>query len=250
MGPQGPRQGHHQLIDTHAHLHDPAFDDDRDEVMARARAAGVVGVVVPGVEASGWARLRTLAPIHGWRFALGTHPHALPHTTEVPRDLDGACAVGECGLDGGVAVPMDEQVRVLEAHLAVAREAGLPVLLHGYRAHGALVATLRRWAPLRGVLHSYSGGPDLVAEYVRLGLHLSFAGPVTWPNARKPLESLRRVPAERLLAETDAPDQCPAPHRGRSEPAMLPLVIAAMERVRGEALGDVLRRNAVELGLG
>lgn len=250
MGPEGSRQGHRQLIDTHAHLDDAAFDADRDEVMARARAAGVHGVVVPAVEASGWARLRALATAYGWKYALGTHPHALPRSRAVPADLAGACAVGECGLDGGVGVPMAEQIAVLEGHLAVAREAGLPVLLHGFRAHGALVATLRKWAPVRGVLHSYSGGPELVREYVALGLHLSFAGPITWANARKPLESLRRVPRERLLAETDAPDQCPAPHRGRSEPAFLPLVVAAMERLRDEPLADALAANARALGLG
>ncbi len=218
--------------------------------MARARAAGVLGIVVPAVEESGWARLRALSAAYGWRFALGTHPHALPRSRVVPTDLAGACAIGECGLDGGVPVPMDEQVRVLDAHLALAREAGLPVLLHGYRAHGALVAALRRWAPLRGVLHSYSGGPELVSTYVSFGLHLSFAGPITWANARKPLEALRRVPRERLLVETDAPDQCPAPHRGRSEPAMLPLVVAAMERVRGEPLAEALTANARALGFG
>jgi TatD DNase family protein len=99
-------------------------------------------------------------------------------------------------------------------------------------------------------MHSYSGGPELVGAYVALGLHLSFAGAVSWENARKPLNALRRVPLERLLAETDAPDQCPRPHRGRSEPAFVADVIAAMERVRGEPLRNVLTANATALGWG
>ncbi len=203
--------------------------------MARARASGVTGFVVPGVRAAGWERLRALSRQHGWRFALGTHPHALVGSRAVPEDLDGACAIGECGLDGGVPVEMDEQARVLDAHLGVARDAGLPVILHCWRAHDRLPALLRRHGTVRGVLHSYSGGPDLVDEYVRLGLHLSFAGAVTRPSARKPLASLLAVPAERILVETDAPDQCPSPRRGRNEPAFLVDVVAAVARVRAEA---------------
>ncbi|GDX81990.1 deoxyribonuclease [Deltaproteobacteria bacterium] len=216
--------------------------------MARARAAGVRGVLVPAVEEKGWGRLRALSGEFGWRFALGTHPCALSRSRSIPRDLSGASAIGECGLDGRVPVAMDEQVRVLEGHLALARESGLPVVLHGYRAHGALVATLKRWSPVRGVLHSYSGGAELVPIYVGLGLHLSFGGALTWPGARKPLEALMRVPRARLLAETDAPDQRPSPHSGRSEPSMLPLVVAAMERLRGEALAQQLVENAAALG--
>ncbi|MBM4389639.1 MAG: TatD family hydrolase [Deltaproteobacteria bacterium] len=221
------------MIDTHVHLDAAAFDGDRAEVMARARAAGVDEFIVPGVRASSWARLRELSRQHGWRFAVGTHPHALVHGREVPEDIDGACAVGECGLDGGVPVDMDEQARVLEAHLGRARDARLPVILHCWRAHDRLPALLRRHGRVRGVLHSYSGGPDLVDVYVRLGLHLSFAGAVTRPGARKPVEALRRVPAERILVETDAPDQGPGP--GRNEPRFLVDVATAVSRVRPDA---------------
>lgn len=216
--------------------------------MARAAAAGVVGVLVPGVIDRRWPALRDLARRHGWRFAVGTHPQCLPESRAIPDDLDGASAIGECGLDGPTPVPMEEQVRVLEGHLALARDANLPLILHCVRAHGVMLATLRRFAPLRGVMHSYSGGAELVRDYVALGLHLSFAGPITWDNARKPVEALRRVPRDRLLAETDAPDQCPRPHRGRSEPAHLADVVAAMERLRGEPLRAALRENAASLG--
>jgi TatD DNase family protein len=238
------------MVDTHAHLDGPSFDADRAAVMARARAAGVMAVVVPATAASGWARLRNLAAEFGWQFALGTHPHALVRGARVPDDLSGACAVGECGLDGGVPVPMEEQERVLHAHLAAARDAELPVILHCWRGHHRLPALLRRFGTVRGVLHSYSGGAELVDTYVRLGLHLSFAGSITRAIARRPIEALRRVPLSRLLVETDAPDQCPSPGRGRSEPAMLPLVVAAMERARGEPMAAALAANARELGFG
>lgn len=233
-----------RLVDTHCHLDDSRFDADRPEVLARA--AGI-DVVVPGTHAAQWPRLRAQAADWGVRFAVGTHPHCLPDGLDVPEDLDGACAIGECGLDHAVPVAMETQERVFAAHVAVAVDADLPLLLHCYRAHPSMLRVLRRFSRVRGVMHSYSGGPELLAEYLALGLHISLAGVVTYPNARKPLNTLRRVPLERLLAETDAPDQCPRPHRGRNEPAFLPHVIAAMEAARGEPLADVLTRNADEL---
>jgi TatD DNase family protein len=236
------------VIDTHCHLDDPRFDGDREAVLARARAAGVLRVLVPGVRAEQWPRLRRDAARLGFSFGVGTHPQVLPESRAVPDDVTGAVAVGECGLDGPTPVPMDEQERVLAGHLALARETGLPLVLHCWRAHHRMLPLLRRWAPLRGVMHSYSGGPELVADYLALGLHISFTGSVSWEGAKKPLHSLLRVPRERLLCETDAPDQCPRPHRGRNEPAFLPHVVEAMERVRGEPLRDVLAENAAALG--
>lgn len=237
------------MLDSHCHLDDARYDADRAEVWDRAQRAGVSRVLVPGVHPRQWGRLRALARASGWSFALGTHPQCLPEGGgAAPDTLDGAVAVGECGLDGPTPTPMAEQERVLEAHLAVAREAGLPVILHCYRAHHRMLPLLRRWAPLRGVMHSYSGGPELVDAYVALGLHLSFAGAITWEGARRPVNALRRVPRERLLAETDGPDQCPRPHRGRSEPAYLVDVVAAMERLRDEPLVEALDANARALG--
>lgn len=240
------------MIDTHCHLDDPRYDADREAVLVRARAAGVEGVLIPGLRAAQWPRVRALAASAGGRFALGTHPCCLADLgvdePVLPADVTGARAIGECGLDGGAAAPLERQEAVLEAHLALARDTGLPVVLHAWRAHHRLLPLLRRWAPVRGVMHAYSGGPDLVDAYVALGLHLSFAGAITWPRARRPVAALRRVPRDRLLVETDGPDQCPSPHRGRSEPAWLPDIVAAMERHRGEPLREQLAANAAALG--
>lgn len=241
------------LTDTHCHLDDPCFDADRDLCLSRAVEAGVIRGVIPGVSRPQWARARALAARYGWKYAVGTHPMSLPEHADVPGqgapdEIEGAVAIGECGLDGTVPVDMEVQERVLSAHLALAREAGLPVILHGYRAHDRLLPLLRRWAPLRGVLHSYSGGPELVDDYVALGLHLSMGGPITWEKARKPVLTLQKIPKDRLLAETDAPDQCPRPWRGRNEPAFLVVIVEAMERLRGEPLRDVLEQNARSLG--
>jgi TatD DNase family protein len=114
--------------------------------------------------------------------------------------------------------------------------------VHVLRAHDAAPRILREERAAAGVLHSYSGGADLVATYAALGLAFSFAGPVTYANARKPLEAARAIAPELLLAETDAPDQAPAAHRGgRSEPAYVRDVIAGLAAARGEPHDEIVR---------
>ena len=215
--------------------------------MARCAAVGVSRVVVPAVRRSGWPRLRALAAEFGWTWAIGTHPHALVAEPFVPDAPNGAQAIGECGLDGGVPVAMEEQERILSGHLALAHEAGLPVILHCWRAHHRLLPLLRRFGTTRGVLHSYSGGEQLVRDYVSAGLYLSFSGVICRSEARRPHAALRAVPRERLLLETDAPDQ--APGGGRNEPNRVINVLRAAEVVRGEPLESVVVQNARDLGL-
>lgn len=246
------------MIDTHCHLDSPAFDGDREQALARARAVGVTDVVVPAVEPSGWPGLVTLGASHpGLHVALGIHPQALPgmapsgddrHLADLEALLarGGAVAVGECGLDGPsveAGAPLDRQRAVLRGHLAIARRLGLPVLLHTLRVHDAMLEELARdGLPSGGVLHSFSGSAEQVPAFAALGLHFSFAGPVTYEGARKPLAAARSVAPDRLLVETDAPDQSPHPHRGtRNEPAHLPLVLGAVALARGVTPGELER---------
>jgi TatD DNase family protein len=214
----------------------------------------VTDLVVPAIGPDGWERLRAWAQATpGVHFALGIHPQLLPELD--PRgddrrlaDLDaalargGAVGVGECGLDGPGAEPgagpfpaaMARQLAVLEGHLALARKHSLPVLLHCLRAHPALLPLLEAEPlPRGGLLHSYSGSAADVARYAAAGMAFSFAGPVTYERARRPLEAARAVPRDRLLLETDAPDQTPRPHRGRNEPAHLAAVAAAVAAALG-----------------
>ncbi|HET9553987.1 MAG TPA: TatD family hydrolase [Anaeromyxobacteraceae bacterium] len=243
------------MIDTHCHLDKADFDADRAEVLARARAAGVTDLVVPATGPDGWAPLLALAAATpGVHAALAVHPQLLPELDARGddrrlADLDaaigrgGAVGVGECGLDGGsveAGAPMDRQVAVLAGHLAIARRHRLPVLLHGLRAHDPLLALLERdGLPAGGVLHSFSGSAEQVVPFARLGLHFAFAGPVTYERARKPLLAARAVPRDRLLLETDAPDQTPRPHRGRCEPAFLGEVAAAVAAALGLSVAEV-----------
>jgi len=257
-------------IDTHAHLDLPRFGDDADRraAAARAQAAGIVAVVIPGVEPAGWdrlltsaAQLRESAPFVGFHTALGIHPQTLP---EIGSDHDaghceqleqrvlaapaGMVAIGECGLDFApeieAAAPRARQIAVLAAHLALARRTGLPLLLHCLRAHAALLELLQA-APLPpSILHSWSGSAELAALFCRAGHFISFAGSVTLPRARRPLESARAVPADRLLLETDSPDQTPYARRpARNEPAFLLEVAAAVAAARGETLAALAEQT-------
>ncbi len=257
-----PRQA--GVIDSHCHLDVARFDADRPAVVERAWAAGLQGLLVPAIGPSAWEGLL------GWpardgrvQVALGIHPQLLPELPEALDDvqlerLDGllqrgvACAVGECGLDGAVTAqaPLARQLKVLDGQLRLAHRHQLPLILHCQRAHPALQAWLERVRlPEAGaVLHSYSGGAERVSAYRAHGCWFSFAGPVSWAEARRPVEALRAVPAQWLLAETDAPDQTPAPYRGqRCEPAFLGEVVEAMARHRGverEGLANQLSDNA------
>lgn len=254
------------MIDTHCHLDMPRFDLDRDAVVTRARAAGVTAMVIPGVEPDRWALTEAQAS-PGERFiALGIHPQVVPDLDDavIQRGLgdlatrlraSGAVAVGECGLDTTIDLaiaPMDRQRRVLEAHIEIARTLDLPLILHVLRAHDDALRVLRaaRLPRNPGAIHSFSGSAELAKQYLALGFHLSFAGSVTRTNARRPVESARITPIERLLVETDAPDQAPngAPPSGpdgrRCEPAHLGLTIARLASIRGEDPLELARSTA------
>jgi TatD DNase family protein len=246
------------MLDTHCHLDDARYDTIIDEVESRRLAAGV-RVLVPGVSRESWDALRRRALANRWLYAVGTHPERLKDAKDpVPCGAIGAVAIGECGLHRPSEVPMERQSAVLLGHLELARSLDLPVILHCVRAHDVLPVILRTFcgkSKLRGVLHSYSGGADMVAVYASFGLHLSFGGAITWPNARRPIEALRRVSLQHLLLESDGPDQAPrfapAIWSHGSEPAMMPALYRHAAELRGTApdtFTAAVARNVADLG--
>lgn len=248
------------MIDSHCHLDLAAFDRDREDVLARAAAAGVEGILVPAIRPATWDAVRALAG--GLvRIALGIHPQIVPELDPSERALTpealaqaardaGALAIGECGLDGATG-ERELQEDLLRRHVRAARLAQLPLVVHVLRAHDLAPRVLReeRAHEVGGVMHSYSGGAELVPIYRDLGFAFSFAGPVTYDNARRPLEAVRAVPADLLLVETDAPDQAPAKHRGgRSEPAFVAEIVAAIAAATGrDDIATVTTANARRL---
>ena len=244
-------------IDAHCHLDVARFDADRAAVMACAEAQGITGYLVAGVDPEGWRRQRQLAAAHrSVAWVAGLHPVSVAKMDaeerarameELPQCFTGdtpAIGVGETGLDRRFAAPetLPIQVEVMRAHLALARDADLPVVLHVVAAHGHTLDVLRRdgLPAAGGMVHSYSGSADLVAEYVALGLSISFAANVVRPAAKKVRRAVSAVPRDRLLVETDAPDQSPAGPRVRNEPTALLDVARCVAELRGGATDEIL----------
>jgi TatD DNase family protein len=254
-----------QLIDTHTHLDFEMFDDDRAQVIARARNAGVERIVVLGVHAANWQRVWQLAcdepSVHA---ALGLHPvfleeHQDAHVQQLRDWLERLrgepklCAVGEIGLDYYIDNPdIERQQRLLEAQLALAADFSLPVLLHVRRAHAPMIATLKRYKLERsGVIHAFSGSWEEAREYLRLGFRLGLGGAGTWPQAQRMHRVLRQLPLEAIVLETDAPDIPPAGHAGeRNSPELLPEIcrrLADLKGIDAHALAAASYRNSCEL---
>lgn len=202
------------LVDTHCHLDVPPLGDDPAGVLARAAAAGVRRIVLPAYDVASWPRIAALAAAHAGTVlpAFGLHPWV----ADQPLDLDelarrlregGAVAIGEIGLDSQIEGPdLSAQIPALTAQLALARDLGLPVLLHCRGAFAELAELLERFSPpLSGVLHAFSRSPDLARRFLRLGLCLGIGGAVTRPRARRTRDTAATVPLERLVLETDAP---------------------------------------------
>lgn len=233
------------LVDTHVHLDDGRFDTDRDEVIARARHIGVDTLIVPGIDAASWPSIRAMCTHHaGLLPAYGLHPlflarHRPQHLDELPGWLeDGAAvAVGEIGLDFYVpGLDPAGQRRYFAAQLALARELHLPVIVHARRAVEEVILSLRGLPGLRGVVHSFAGSEQQAQRLWDIGFHLGIGGPVTYERAQRLRHLVARMPLDRLLLETDAPDQPDAMHRGqRNEPARLVEVVQCIAGLREQS---------------
>ena len=242
------------MFDSHCHLHDARVRELAGE-LARAKAAGVRGVLLAGVDPDGWRREEELArALGGIAISYGVHPQRIAELDDrdagemvaaLARALDDparvrAVAVGEIGLDGAKERrgSLARQERAFRDQLALARAHALPIVLHILDAHGRALELLRRdgLPGAGGVVHSYSGSAELARDYLALGLYLSFAGPVGNPAAKRTREAARLTPRERLLVETDAPFQTPGAFRPRpNEPAFLVANVAALAQIRGES---------------
>ena len=230
---------------SHFHLDAHRFDTDREEVIARARIAGVQLQIVPATDRHSWVPIHQMAcrwpGVHG---AYGLHPMFLDRHRE--EDLAAlskwleqhdAVAVGEIGLDYFVeGLDRTRQQHVFEAQLAVARDHDLPVILHARRAQDQVTQTLRKFKGLRGVVHSFAGSEQQADQLIDLGFHLGIGGPVTYPRAKRLQRIVSTLPIEHLLLETDAPDQPGTEHRGcRNEPAWIVSVLQQVARLREES---------------
>ena len=245
------------LVDTHAHLQDDALRGDLPALLSRAREAGVERIIAVGTTAADSALVvETAGSYPGVFAAVGVHPNhaaeAAPGDWERVVELSGrpgVVALGETGLDRHWDfTPFAVQQEWFDRHLALALERGLPVVIHCRDCERDLIDHLRRLGrPVKGVLHSFTGTWDDAQAFLAVGLHVSFAGMVTFTN--KKLDALRnvaaRVPLDRLLVETDSPYLAPHPHRGRTnEPAFVRLTAARVAEVRGMGAADLARATS------
>jgi TatD DNase family protein len=245
------------VFDSHCHLQEL---EDVDAALARARAAGVTGMLLPGVAPEGWERDDALAAAHdSLLVAYGLHPQLVAALDDAACDriLDAlderlarrdprVVAVGEIGLDGvgERRQSLERQERVFRAQLALARRHQLPVALHILKQHPRALEILAvEPLPQGGVLHSCSAPRELVPGYLALGFYLSFSGSVTWHDGdNKAARAAAAVPRERLLVESDAPDQTPEPHRpGRNEPAFLVAIVRSIAHLWGVDFAEAAR---------
>lgn len=239
------------FVDTHAHVHDKAFDEDRAAMLARMREAGVLQAVSVGCDLADSQRALEMARMHGLYASAGIHPH---EAKDAPPDIPAAfaplladsriVAIGETGLDYYYDhSPRDAQQDVLRKQVRLARERGLPVIFHHRDAFDDFLGILREeWQPeMRGVIHCFTGDAKQAQTYVReFGMYLGIGGVVTFKSAQDVRDAVAAVGVGHLVLETDCPYLAPVPHRGkRNEPAFVPVTAAHVAELLSCTVADV-----------
>ena len=243
------------LFDTHTHLDHEEFDDTRDEVLARAHEAGVESLVAVGCTAEDSQRCVQLASDRaGVYAAVGIQPNYVAEAepsdwAEIERlaTAPGVVAIGETGLDRHWDyTPLDQQQDYFDRHMRLAERHGLPFVVHMRDCDEDILAALREArtrGPLKGIMHSFTGDAEMAAECVAMGLHVSFAGMVTFKKSQQLRTCAATIPDERLLIETDCPYLSPEPVRGKRpcEPAFVRHTAECLAEVRGTTLAELAR---------
>jgi TatD DNase family protein len=248
------------LVDSHCHLDFLDFAAERDAVIARARAAGIGTMLTIGTRLDQFPAVRAIAEAYDnvW-CSVGAHPHeAADHAATTAAELAALAAhprvigIGETGLDFYYDhSPREAQERVFRAHIAAARQTGLPLIIHAREADDEIAAILREEHPPAAVLHCFSSGRALAETAIELGYYISISGIVTFRKAEDLRAIVRDLPLDRLLVETVAPYLAPMPYRGkRNEPAFVAATAAAVAALTGiepEHLASITSENFFKL---
>lgn len=248
------------LFDSHAHLNDERFDQDRDQLIAHLRENDVDLVVNPGADMETSRTAIELAKKHDFIYAaIGVHPHDVKNMTEEDietlkkwvQENDKVVAIGEIGLDYYYDLsPKDLQKKWFIRQIQLANELGLPFIVHDRDAHGDTFEIIKKYkTPETGcVLHCYSGEIELAKEYIKMGCYISIPGTVTFKNNRKTVDVAKNIPLEWMFIETDSPYMAPVPNRGkRNDPSMVRFVAEKIALERGisyEEVCQVTKENA------
>ncbi len=241
-----------ELIDSHCHIDVEAFAVDRAEVLASCRQSGLIGLVVPAIQRSGWAGLLAVCHQHSGLYpALGLHPVFLEHhqTADLAAlekrlaESNDLVAVGEIGLDYYIAdLDRKRQGALFDAQLAIAKAANLPVILHVRKAHEDVLSLLKHHRVKGGIVHAFNGSIELAKQYQALGFKLGFGGSLSYARAKKLRTLAKALPLTAIVLETDAPDMVGEKYRGqRNSPAYLPDYMAVLSELRDEPIEAIAK---------
>lgn len=246
------------LFDTHAHMDDRAFAEDRDELLSALTERGVGLVMNPGCSLESSRNADALSRQYDFVYAaVGSHPDAADEVCdEVLDEYRMLCkhnpkirAIGEIGLDYHYEdIPREIQIKAFRAQMALAAELDLPVIVHEREAHADGMAVVDAFPAVKGVFHCYSGSVEMAQELVKRGWYIGFTGVLTFKNARKAIEVASAIPIERLVLETDCPYMAPEPFRGkRNHPGYLYRMAEKLAEIRGLS-GEEIHRITMENG--
>ncbi|MCW9012427.1 MAG: TatD family hydrolase [Gammaproteobacteria bacterium] len=248
------------IVDSHCHLDFEDFDDDRDQVLASAKSIGIEHIVVPAISSATWPRLKKVCDHYlECHAAYGLHPYYIDKHCHSDLDKldqwikrEQPVAVGECGLDFFLKdLDKNKQQEFFEAQLDIANENQLPVVIHSRKATEQVILCLKKYPSLTGMIHSYSGSLEQARQLIDMGFYISFGGAITYDRASKLHSIAAKLPLEKLLVETDAPDQPGLKHHGqRNQPYYIFDVIETLARLRNdtvENISHITSSNAIAL---
>ena len=238
------------LFDTHAHLNDPAFDPDREELMAGLADKGIGFVMNAGCSLESSRDIIRMAENYPWLYAsVGSHPDSADEVNEEVIEIyrrlcqnEKVKAIGEIGLDYYYEdIPREIQKQAFRMQMALAKEVDLPVIIHERDAHDDGMRIVKEFPTVKGVFHCYSGSAEMARQLVNMGWYIGFTGVLTFKNARKAVETAASIPLDRIVLETDCPFMAPEPYRGkRNDPGYLPKMAEKLAEIRGISVEEAI----------
>ena len=238
------------LFDTHAHLDDRAFDEDREQLLCGLAARGTSLVMNPGCSLESSENAVALANRYPWIYAaVGSHPDVADEVNDavleryrrLAAENPKVKAIGEIGIDYHYEdIPRELQLKAFRMQMALARKLGLPVIVHEREAHEDGMKVVKEFPEVKGVFHCYSGSAEMARQLVDLGWYIGFTGVLTFKNARKAIETAQSIPLERIVLETDCPYMAPVPFRGkRNDPGYLCYMAEKLAQIRGLSVEEI-----------
>jgi len=240
------------FFDSHCHFDFADFDQDRELIWRECNAQGITGLVIPGVAPGQWNTAAKIAQEHENIYcAVGLHPwwikNAEQDLANLPQQLrdhvqSSKCvAIGECGLDAAIEMPLDVQQNIMDIHLQLAQECSVPLIIHCRKAHNELLQQLKHYRfEAGGVIHGFSGSYEMAMQYWAMGFRVGIGGTITYERANKTREAVKHLPLDAILLETDAPDMPIQGEQGkRNSPINILAVANTLADLRGEPLDQI-----------